>query len=161
MRSRTIVAGVLVLAMLSACSSPPPPPPPTVVNLTFNATADTNPSVDNVGSPIAFRAYQLSSAANFNGAEFFQIYNADAATLKTDIVKREDFLLAPSASKTEKITPDDPVKSIGIFAAYRDFQNSTWRASADVVAHKINNITVTLGHDGVTVKAETVTPPAS
>jgi len=158
MRTRTIVAGIFGLALLSGCAAPPPPPPPTVINLTLNATADTNPTTDNAGAPIAMRAYQLTSAANFNGAEFFQIFNADAATLKTDIVKREDFLLAPSASKTEKIMPDSTVKSLGIFAAYRSFQTVTWRGSADVVANKINNITVTLGHDGVTIVSETVTP---
>ena len=158
MRTRTIVAGIFGMALLSGCASAPPPPPPTVINLTFNATADTNPTTDNAGAPIATRAYQLTSAANFNGAEFFQVFNADAATLKTDIVKREDFLLAPSTSKTEKIMPDPTVKSLAIFAAYRSFQTVTWRASADVVANKINNITVTLGHDGVTIASETVTP---
>ena len=157
MRTRTIVAGIFGMALLSGCAAPPPPPP-TVINLTLNATADTNPTTDNAGAPIATRAYQLTSAANFNGAEFFQIFNADAATLKTDIVKREDFLLAPSASKTEKIMPDSTVKSIGIFAAYRSFQAVTWRGSADVVANKINNITVTFGHDGVAIVSETVTP---
>ena len=91
MRTRTIVAGIFGLALLSGCAAPPPPPPPTVINLTLNATADTNPTTDNAGAPIAMRAYQLTSAANFNGAEFFQIFNADAATLKTDIVKREEF----------------------------------------------------------------------
>jgi type VI secretion system protein VasD len=158
MRTRTIVAGVFGMALLSGCASPPPPPPPTVINLTLNATADTNPTADNAGAPIATRAYQLTSATNFNGAEFFQIFNADAATLKTDIVKREDFLLAPSASKTEKILPDSTVKSLGIFAAYRSFQTATWRGSADIVANKINNITVTFGHDGITIVSETVTP---
>ena len=157
MRTRTIVAGIFGMALLSGCAAPPPPPP-TVINLTLNATADTNPTTDNAGAPIATRAYQLTSAANFNGAEFFQIFNADAATLKTDIVKREDFLLAPSASKTEKIMPDSTVKSIGIFAAYRSFQTATWRGSADIVANKINNITVTFGHDGVVIVSETVTP---
>ena len=158
MRSRTLAASALGLAMLASCSSPPPPPPPTVVNITVTATADNNPTTDNVGAPLAMRIYQLGTAANFTGAEFFPLYNTDAAVLKSDIVQREDVLLAPGASKTETIKPLDTVKSIGFFGAYRDFQHTAWHASTDIEAHKTTNITVTAGRTGITVKAETLAP---
>ena len=158
MSYRPLVAGILGMACLSGCAAPPPPPPPTVVNVTLNATADDNPTPDNHGAPLAMRLYQLASPANFAGAEFFPLFNDDAGTLKTDLVRREDFLLAPGASKSETIMPNDQVKSIGIFAAYRDFQHVTWRGTADIPAHKTTNITVTASHDGITVKAEPAPP---
>jgi type VI secretion system protein VasD len=140
------------LAALSACA-PPPPPPPTVVNVTVNATADDNPTVDNQGAPLALRIYQLTSPANFTGAEFFALYNDDAGALKTDLVHRDDILLAPGAAKSETIQPDARVTAIGVFGAYRDFQHATWRGTADVPAHQATTITVTAGHDGIVVKA--------
>lgn len=154
----SFVAGAFGLACLSGCGAPPPPPPPTVVNITLTTTADANPTADNRGAPLALRVYQLASSANFSAAEFFPLYNNDAGTLKTDLVRREDFLLPPSQSKSETIMPTDPVKAIAIFAGYRDFQHAIWRGAADIPAHKTTNITVTAGHDGITVKAETLPP---
>ena len=146
-------------ACLAGCGSPPPPPPPTVVNLTLVTTADANPTTDNAGAPLALRVYQLASAANFTAAEFFPLYNTDAAALKADLIHRDDFLLPPGQTKTQELTLTDPVKAVGIFAGYRDFQHATWRASADIPAHKTTNITVTAGHDGVALKSETLPAP--
>jgi type VI secretion system protein VasD len=140
---------------LAGCGGPPPPPP-TIVNVTLNATADDNPTPDNQGAPLSLRLYQLASPANFAGAEFFPLYNDDSGTLKSDALHREDFILAPGASKTETIMPTDPVHAIGIFAAYRDFQNAIWRGVAEIPPHKTTNIVVTAGHDGVTVKSDTL-----
>jgi type VI secretion system protein VasD len=158
-----LVAGVFgVAACLSGCAAPPPPPPPTVVNLTLITTADANPTPDGKGAPLVLRVYQLASSANFNAAEFYPLYQTDGAALKTDMLHRDDFLLPPGQTKTQELTLTDPVKSIAVFGAYRDFQHATWRVAADVPAHKTTNITVTAGHDGVTLKAETPPPkPAS
>ncbi len=154
------VAGALSLAAwVSGCSSPPPPPPPTVVNLTLITTADANPTTANQGAPLSLRVYQLAASANFNAAEFFPLYNADAATLKSDLLHRDDFLLAPGQTKELKLEPTDPAKSIAIFGAYRDFQHAMWRAATDIPAHKTTNVTVTAGHDGLTLKAETLPSP--
>ena len=146
------VAGGLTVASLAACGGAPPPPPPTVVKLTLAAGADVNPSPSGQASPIALRVYQLGSAAGFTNAEFFPLYNDDAAALKTDLIKREDFLLAPGQTRLDTIMPNDQVKAIGILAAYRDFQHTTWRATVDVVPHQTSAVTATAGHDGLTVK---------
>jgi type VI secretion system protein VasD len=158
MQMRWLLACFVALSGLSACGAPPPPPPPTVVNLTITTTADNNPTTDNVGAPLSLRVYQLSSAANFNAAEFFPLFNTDAAVLKTDLVQREDFLLAPKATKSETIMPKDNVTSIGVFGAYRSFQTTNWRASVAVTPHQVTNVTVTAGHDGLVLKSETVAP---
>ncbi len=161
MRGLKVLAGMACMAVLFGCSSPPPPPPPTVVNLTMVTTADSNPTTDNVGAPVALRVYQLASPTNFNGAEFFALYNGDAALLKTDLLRREDSLLAPGATKKQAIMPNDQVKSIGVFAAYRDPSKVVWRVAADVAPNKTTNITVTAGHDGLVIKTEVVaSPPA-
>ncbi len=154
--TRWLPAVTLLAATLAGCAAPPPPPPPTVVNLSLSTSADVNPTVDNQPAPLALRVYQLAAAANFNAAEFYPLYNADAATLKADLVNRQDFLLAPGQSKSLTFKPDANVKAVAVFAAYRDFQHATWRASTDLEPNKVNVITLTAGHDGVTLKAMTL-----
>jgi type VI secretion system protein VasD len=145
------------LAALAGCAPPPPPPiPPTVVNITLITTADNNPTTAGQGAPLALRVYQLGATATYTTAEFFPLFNDDATTLKTDLIHRDDFLLPPNTTKTETLMPKDPVTAIGFFGAYRTYQTSTWRASADIAPHKTTNITLTAGHDGLTVKSETV-----
>jgi len=156
--SRLAVFGVF--ATLAGCAAPPPPPPPpTVVNVTLATTADVNATPDKRGAPIVLRLYQLGSPAGFNGAEFFALYGKDAATLGPDLLKREDFELAPGQTKSSTINPTDLVKSLGIFGGYRDFSHTAWRGSVDIPPHKTTNVTVTAGLAGLTVKAETVAPP--
>lgn len=147
-----------VLALLAGCAAPPPPPPPTVVNVTMQAASNVNPSPTGQGAPLALRIYQLGSQAGFVGAEFFPLYNSDAATLGADLVKRDDFILAPGQSKSTTLTPRDDVKAVGVFAAYRNFQGATWRAAADIPPHRTTDITVVAGQNGITLKA--VTEPA-
>ena len=123
-----------VLTAIAACSAPPKPPPPTVVELTLTATPDVNPTPSGQGAPIqgaplVVRVYQLGSTSAFTGAEFFPLFNQDQATLGTDLVKRDELTLVPGQTKTLTLTPTEPVKAVGVFAAYRDFQHATWRAA--------------------------------
>ncbi len=152
------LAAVVLLAALAGCAAPPPPPPPTLVNVTMTAAADANPTPTGQGAPVDLRIYQLGSQAGFSNAEFFPLYHQDATTLGADLVKRDDFILAPGQSKTVSLTPRDDVKAIGVFAGYRDFQHAAWRAAADIPAHQTTNLTITAGHDGIALKTATLPP---
>jgi type VI secretion system protein VasD len=141
-----------LLTVLAACA--PPPPPPTVVNLTLVATSDVNGTPGGQGAPLVVRIYQLSSDAAFSGAEFFQLFNQDAATLKSDLVKKDEYILAPGQTKTATLNPNSTVTEIGIFAAYRSFQTVTWRAVVDVAPNKTTNINVQATAKGIVVKTD-------
>jgi len=147
-------AALALLSGIASCS--PPPPPPTAVNLTVSASAGVNPTVGGQAAPIVVRVYQLGSTTGFEQAEFFQLFNQDQAFLKTDLMKRDDFLLAPGQTKTATLTPTDQVKALGVLAAYRDFQHATWRATVPIPPHQTTNVTVTAGPEAVVVKAEQV-----
>ena len=144
-----------MLLVLAGCSSPAPPPPapPTVVGLQVSATANVNTTPEGQGAPVAVRIYQLGSKSGFEGAEFYPLYKTDAATLGADLVKKDEWLLTPGASKSVTLMPTDPVHAIGVFAAYRDFQNVTWRAATDVAAHRTTRITVTADRTGIKLVA--------
>lgn len=152
------LGAMIVLAALAGCAAPPPPPPPTVVNITMKADSNANPGPNGQGAPVALRIYQLGSEAGFKGAEFFPLYNKDQATLGSDLVKRDDFILAPGQTQTTTVTPRDDVKAVGVFAGYRDFQHATWRATAAIPPHRTTTLTITAGHDGITLQAVTLPP---
>jgi type VI secretion system protein VasD len=158
-RSICLASLCLAATALAGCSSPPPPPPPTVVNLTLKALPGVNPGPDGQAAPVSVRVYQLETAAGLANAEFFPLYNTDATVLGQDLVKREEFVLAPGTTKTETIMPKDQVKAIGIFAGFRAFQNLPWRGSADIPPNKTTNVTVTVGPSGVAVQAAPAPPP--
>ncbi len=151
--------GVLLLGLLGglAACAPPPPPPPTVVNVSLTASKDVNPTPGGQGTPLQITVYQLGSDAAFGSAEFFQLFSQDAATLKTDLVKKDQYILAPGQTKTATINPLDTVTAIGIFAAYQNYQAATWRAVVSVAPHKTTTITVQAGAKGIVV----TTDPAS
>ncbi len=142
--------GLGLAALLAGCGAPPPPPP-TQVAVTLTAAANANPTPDGKGAPVVLRVYQLASTSAFNGAEFFDLFNQDQATLKTDLIKRDDVTLAPGQSKTLNLTPTDQAKSIGVFAGYRDYGHAIWRVTADIPPHKTTKITVQAGPTGLTI----------
>lgn len=146
------LAALLLVAAAAGCSAPPPPPP-TVVSLTMTATPDVNAGITGGGAPVQVRVYQLASTSAFDGADFFQLFNHDKATLSTDLVHVDQFLLAPGGSKTVVLKPNAQVTSLGFFAAYGAFQTATWRATTPVPAHKTTNVTLTVGKSALSVKA--------
>jgi type VI secretion system protein VasD len=149
----------LALLLASSCSPPPPaPPPPTVVNVRASATTTANATPEGQGAPVIIRLYQLASKSAFEGAEFYPIFNRDSPTLGQDMVKKDEFLLAPGTSKSITLTPADNVHAIGVFAVYRDFQNVTWRADADIATHQTTTITITADRGGIKVQAASVKP---
>jgi type VI secretion system protein VasD len=158
-RSLCLTSLSLAAALVAGCAAPPPPPPPTVVNLTLKALAGVNPGPDGQAAPVSVRVYQLETAAAFGNAEFFPLYNTDTTVLGQDLVKREEFVLAPGASKSETIMPMDRVKALGVFAGFRAFQSLPWRGSTDVPPNKTTNVTVTVGPAGVAVVAAPAPPP--
>lgn len=152
-----VCAGAAMLALLVGCGGPAPVPP-TVVNATVAAGSDANAGVDGKGAPVALRIYQLVSPAGFAGAQFFSVFDKDAATLKDDIVKRDDLLLAPGQSKTLTLMPEDRAHAIGVFGAYRDYEHVVWHAVVDIPAHQTSTLTVSADKAGIVAKIEPAKP---
>lgn len=148
----------LLLLLAAAACGGPPPPPPTIVNAAIMAAADVNAGPGGAGAPVSLRLYQLVSQAGFEGAQFFPLFNGDAAVLKDDLVKRDDVLLAPGQSKTLTLSPPERAKAIGVFAAYREYEAVTWRAVVAIPANQTSTLTVTAGKAGLTVKVEPAKP---
>lgn len=139
------------LGALAACG--PAPPPPTLVDVSASATADANAAGGGGGgAPVSLRVYQLASPAGFEAAQFFPLFNGDAAVLKDDLVKRDDLLLAPGQSRTLSLAPPDRAHAIGVFAAYRDYEHVTWRAVVAVPPNVRSTLTVVADKAGITAR---------
>lgn len=136
---------VLLPALLVGCG-PAAPPPPTVADVKLIASPDVNGS-----APVVVRVYQLASKSSFEGAEFFQLYKSDAQTLGPDLIKKDEVLLAPGTTKVLHLSPSDAVKAIGVFVAYANYQSATWRADADVPAHKTTTVNAAIGAAAVKI----------
>ena len=153
------VTALCFVIALTSCAAPPPPPPPTVVKISLAAASDANPGPDGQGAPVTLRVYQLASSAGFGNAEFFPLYNADAATLGADLLKRDDVVLAPGQTRDLTLMPRDDVKFLGVFAGLRDYQGAQWRGAVDVAPHQTTLVTVTASRNGVSLVAKPLPAP--
>jgi type VI secretion system protein VasD len=145
------VAALSFSFALQACGGPQPaqPVPPTVVKLTITSNADANATADGQGAPTIVRVYQLASAAGFEKAEFYGLLNTDVAILGQDLVKRDEYLLAPDTTKEETLTIPDRVQAVGVFTAYREFQSRNWRVTVPVAANKTTHVTLSSSAGGL------------
>lgn len=121
-------AALLVSVLcLAACAAKPPPPVVTTVSLSVTAGADANPDARKRASPVNVRVYALKSAAPFESADFFSLYEKDVATLGADLVQREEFLLRPGEVKAMELKLGPEAKTLAVMAAFRDLEHARWR----------------------------------
>lgn len=120
------------LFLVSCASAPPPPPPITKVQGSVQATAGINPDVSGRPSPVVVRLYELRAPGAFQGADFFAIYDREAATLGQDVVVREELQLQPGETRELNRELRDDTRHVGVIAAFRDIDQARWRAVVPV-----------------------------
>lgn len=138
-------AAPLAALALAACAAPEPPAP-TVATLTLTGAADMNG-----GLPAQAKVYYLRSAAAFETADFFALFDAPEATLAADLVAVESHLLAPGRTLTETRGFDaaaGPV-ALGVVAAFRDISGPGWKASIPLSPGAATAAAATLGASSV------------
>lgn len=117
---------------------PPPKPllvvPPRQLQLAIQAGALLNPDLLNRPSPVVVRVYLLKAEITFGGADFFSLFERDAATLGSDLLAREELQLRPG--RLVSVTRDLPAEArfLGVVVAFRDVEKSTWRSLANLPA---------------------------
>jgi type VI secretion system protein VasD len=128
-----------VLLMLAGCgvvssiSRPDDPAPTAVPTATFEVIAERslNPDVNGVPKPVLLRFYELRATAAFERAGFLDLQDKDEAQLGGDFVRRDEFLITPGERRVLERKGNPDVRAFGLFAAYRDLERSTWRATID------------------------------
>lgn len=131
----------LVGAVLSlmACASKPIV---SQIKLSVAAGSDVNPDARGRPSPITVRVYALKSAAAFEAADFFSLFEKDAAILGADMVQREELLMRPGDNKPVEMKLPPEAKALAVFAAFRDLDRARWRAVRVIEVGKAANLQI-------------------
>jgi type VI secretion system protein VasD len=145
-------AMVLAVPVLLVACAKPPPPVITTVQFALTTAADTNPDARKRASPVTVRVFALKSAATFEAADFFSLYEKDAATLGADVVQREEFLMTPSQQKTLAMKLGPEVKAIAVMVAFRDLERARWRAVQVLDVGKTVDLTAALAGSQVSLQ---------
>jgi type VI secretion system protein VasD len=104
-----------------------PPEASVKAAMTITASQDTNPDASGRPSPVVVRVYQLRADAPFSGADFFALFDDDAAVLGPTLITRDEFVVAPAERRTIEVALSKETRFVGAVAAFRDIRNSQWR----------------------------------
>ena len=153
MRIRHFILTVVLLLTgigLTGCFTKEPPPP-TVMLAKFLTSGHLNPNADGEPSPVIVRLYELKSTGNFNNSDFFGLFDDDTNVLAEDLVARDELRFNPNETKTIQRELDPATRHIGVLAAFRDLEKSTWRAVIQITEHKLNAYTILLGRNDISI----------
>ena len=129
-------------AAAAAAATPAAVLAPTVLAGSISAAANLNPSVSQRPSPLLVRLYELRANTAFVKADFTSLHQADVATLGTELVVRDEFMLMPGESRPYQRTLAADTRFIGVFGVYRDIERAVWRASAAVQPGRKQNLVI-------------------
>ena len=113
----SVACGISLAAGCGTMRSSPP-----VVQGSIKAAATTNPDPRGRPSPIVMRLYELKSAATFNSADFFALFDKESETLGGDLVGREEYDLRPNETRPYRGQLQADTKVIGVVAAFRNLE---------------------------------------
>lgn len=122
-------------ALLAGCSTkvlPPPEEEPARLAAEITASEALNTDAAGRSYPVVLRVYELRSEGLFMSADFFALYDADAATLGADLVARDELQVLPGQTLPLAKELDDATRFVGFLAGFRDLQGTSWRQVAPV-----------------------------
>ena len=164
------MALIIILALAACRSKQPeiiiekveePKPEPTTITVDFYASPEMNPNRHGRASPLVVRFYILNSVTEFNHAEFFALYDEDRELLSKDMIAREELRLSPGEDETfsQVIKPEHvPGRTLylGVLAAYRQLDQSRWRAWTSVPAEATTVVTVHLERSAISLQQQQI-----
>jgi len=124
---------------------------PATIDANLNASEDMNPDYEGEASPLVVRMYELKSTTAFNNASFFALYDSDEAELGGDLRAKEEIELQPGDKLEFERELQLETRYVGFIAGYRDIENASWRAVAEIPQGSSTDITVEFGRLGVKI----------
>lgn len=132
-----------------------PSPPQTRIVVHFEAAANLNPDLNNRPSPLVVRLYELRTPDTFTSADFFSLYAKADEVLATVLLEQVELVIKPGEKHSLERTLKPETRHIGLLAAYRDLDNSTWRTVIKISPQTTTNIYVELGRTSITARIST------
>jgi type VI secretion system protein VasD len=122
---------LLLLSLVASCASRAPAAkdaqactlPNPVLSITASDRVNANAGQ---GRPVQVRVYQLKSDARLQSAKFEDVWQNDAATLATDLVKVDEYTVFPGETKSVKVTRSPDAQNLAAVALFREPQGKSW-----------------------------------
>lgn len=140
-----------ILSVIVACSSLPWPKFPTKIESRILASFEINPDANGRPSPLVVRVYELKSKNAFDDADFYKLYDEEAATLGGDLLTREEFEISPGQGREIVHNAHDQAQYFAVVAAFRNIEQAHWRASTALELNKKNSFVIKIGKETVTI----------
>lgn len=141
----------LLLLAITACAPTPPPPARVVGQL--QAVPGLNPSASGKPLPLRVRMYELKAPGTFQNADFFSLWDKAQGTLGADLTGSEEWVVQPGSTLTLDRQLDPATRHVGVIAAYRDINGSTWRKLVAVPPNQTTRLSIQLGATALNVSA--------
>jgi type VI secretion system protein VasD len=146
-----VFGAVLACAVLALAGCAAKPPKPVAAKALVLASPTVNPDASGRPSPVVVRVYQLRGDAEFNGADFFAVFDHEKETLGASLILREERTLNPG-EKAEFDMPVSPdARFVGAVAAFRDIRSTRWKALAGAPEKSLLKV---LSKSRVTIRVE-------
>jgi type VI secretion system protein VasD len=102
------------------------------VKTEISAAADLNPDRNGRASPVVLLMFQLSAVDAFQNADFFSLFDPDAAIIAADMLERTEMTLQPGEVRPLEAEFDEEARYIGLVAAFRDVEKAQWRGIVEL-----------------------------
>jgi type VI secretion system protein VasD len=145
-RSLRLLPLAFSLAVAAACGSSP-----ALLRGAITVDPTINPDLRGRPSPVVVRVYELKSLAAFNSTDFFSLFEKEQEALGGELVGREEYHLEPAETRPYQRQLQADTKFIGAVAAFRDLENSRWRAAAPIPAKRSAIVTIGIEARAITL----------
>ena len=99
------------------------------VKAEITAVEELNPDYQGRPSPVSIIIFQLASEDVFSNADFFSLFEPEAAVLGGDMLARTQILVQPGEVREWVAEFEKETAFVGVVAAFRDIENAQWRAT--------------------------------
>lgn len=142
----TLLSAVL---SLTGCSAMSPYSDTTKLDLSLTGSDQLNPDINGRPSPIVLRLIELKHPVAFENADFFSLYQRAKEVLAPDWVTFEELELRPGEKRQLKLSVQPDSRYVGVFAAYRDLPESSWRYVIGLQPEALNQAALQLDAQGI------------
>ena len=151
LKSLTTIGLLICISLFGLISCAVVGDPSAKLVLRIQATDNINPAGDGSPSPVAVIVYELSANSNFQGSDFFSLYDENSTTLGSDLISRESQNLMPGQTLVYKKNLSPLTRYIGVVAAFRDIDNAQWRVIMPIKPKALNDADIALKRNSISL----------
>ncbi|TVQ84025.1 MAG: type VI secretion system lipoprotein TssJ [Chromatiaceae bacterium] len=158
----------VLLAGSGGCAKSPPPPPPPVpvptvptvpmaqpeppppeLRAEVVAAPNANRAPTGQGRSLVVRLFELRGDGAFASADYFRLYDDEAATLGGELIAREELTMLPGQRRllARRLNPE--ARYLGVIGAFTDIDRANWRALVALTPGQDNRIQVDVGANSI------------